>query len=43
MHEMEIGKDAIDADPDKIGILFREMVQMCLWYDVEYFFAPRRF
>ncbi|KAF8630307.1 hypothetical protein AX15_003000 [Amanita polypyramis BW_CC] len=31
MHEMEIGKDAIDADPDKIGILFREMVQMCLW------------
>ncbi|KIL65759.1 hypothetical protein M378DRAFT_161764 [Amanita muscaria Koide BX008] len=30
MHEMEIGKDAL-TDTNKLEILFREMVQMCLW------------
>lgn len=32
MHEIEVGKDAIDEDPEKLGILFREMIQMDLWY-----------
>ena len=32
MHEIEIEKDKIISDPAKLSVLFREMVQMCLWY-----------
>ena len=32
MHEIEIGKHSLDEDPKKLGILFREMIQMDLWY-----------
>ncbi|KAF8343221.1 DUF89 domain-containing protein [Amanita rubescens] len=31
MHEIEIGKHSLDEDPKKLGILFREMIQMDLW------------
>lgn len=31
MHEIEIGKDQIISDPEKLSVLFKEMVQMCLW------------
>jgi len=31
MHEIEIEKDKIKSDPDKLSVLFKEMVQMCLW------------
>jgi hypothetical protein len=39
MHEMEIGREAIVADREKVGIFFREMVQMCLWYAKSHFWA----
>lgn len=32
MHEIEIGKGAIEEDPEKLCVLFREMIQMDLWY-----------
>lgn len=32
MHELEDQKDALVGDPDKLQILFKEMVQICLWY-----------
>ena len=31
MHELEQEKERLRADPDKLLLLFREMVQMCLW------------
>jgi damage-control phosphatase, subfamily III len=31
MHDISLEQDALLADPDKIGILFEEMLQMCLW------------
>ena len=31
MHDLEAEKDALEADPDKLEVIFREMVQMCLW------------
>ncbi|KZP30085.1 DUF89 domain-containing protein [Athelia psychrophila] len=31
MHELEDQKDALVGDPDKLQILFKEMVQICLW------------
>jgi damage-control phosphatase, subfamily III len=29
----EVGeeKSALESDPEKLGVLFKEMVQMCLW------------
>jgi len=30
MHELEVDSGALD--PDKLAILFGEMIQMCLWY-----------
>ena len=30
MHELEV--DSGRLDEDKISMLFREMIQMCLWY-----------
>ncbi|KAF8623299.1 hypothetical protein AX17_007471 [Amanita inopinata Kibby_2008] len=31
MHEMESSEAAFRSDPEKLAILFHEMVQMCLW------------
>ena len=31
MHEIEIESDKIHSDPNKLSVLFREMIQMCLW------------
>jgi hypothetical protein len=32
MHELEIRKSALESDPEKLGVLFKEMIQICLWY-----------
>lgn len=32
IHEIEIEKDKIQSDPAKLSVLFKEMIQMCLWY-----------
>lgn len=31
MYELEKGKAALESDPAKLGVLFKEMIQMCLW------------
>ncbi|KAL6308789.1 DUF89 domain-containing protein [Sparassis latifolia] len=31
MHEFERDKDTLDADPANLNVLFKEMIQMCLW------------
>ncbi|TFK37640.1 hypothetical protein BDQ12DRAFT_685038 [Crucibulum laeve] len=31
MHELEEDKDIFASDPEKLGVLFTEMIQMCLW------------
>ncbi|KAI0049733.1 DUF89 domain-containing protein [Auriscalpium vulgare] len=31
MHDLEAEKDTLASDPDKLEVLFREMIQMCLW------------
>ncbi|KAI0316951.1 DUF89 domain-containing protein [Amylostereum chailletii] len=31
MHELEAEKEALISDPDKLEVIFREMIQMCLW------------
>ena len=31
MHELEEEKSALESDPDKLQVLFKEMIQMCLW------------
>lgn len=31
MYELESEKDKLQGDPDKLEVLFREMIQMCLW------------
>ncbi|EIN05895.1 DUF89-domain-containing protein [Punctularia strigosozonata HHB-11173 SS5] len=31
LHEVSEEKDTLESDPDKLGVLFKEMVQMCLW------------
>ena len=32
MYEIETGKEKIKSDPTKLSVLFKEMIQMCLWY-----------
>lgn len=32
MHELEVDKSEFDKDPAKLGVLFGEMIQMCLWF-----------
>ena len=32
MYEIEVDKDKISSDPARMSILFKEMIQMCLWY-----------
>ncbi|KAH7921136.1 DUF89-domain-containing protein [Leucogyrophana mollusca] len=34
MHELESEKTKIEGDPEKLGVLFKEMIQMCLWCDL---------
>ena len=31
MHELESEKHKLIEDPDKLSVLFKEMMQMCLW------------
>jgi hypothetical protein len=31
MHEIEKEKDVYAADPAKLEVLFKEMIQICLW------------
>ncbi|KAJ3501262.1 hypothetical protein NLJ89_g9417 [Agrocybe chaxingu] len=31
MHELEVDRAALRVDPEKLGVLFNEMIQMCLW------------
>jgi hypothetical protein len=30
-HEIEAEKDTLRSDPEKLAVLFKEMIQMCLW------------
>ena len=32
MHELGTNPEAVKADPEKLKVLFNEMIQMCLWY-----------
>ena len=32
MHDLEVEKNDLIGDPDKLLVIFREMIQMCLWY-----------
>ncbi|TDL27162.1 DUF89 domain-containing protein [Rickenella mellea] len=34
MRDLEARKDELEADHEKIGVLFKEMIQMSLWYDL---------
>ena len=31
MHELETRKGSFVDDQEKLGVLFKEMIQMCLW------------
>lgn len=31
MHDLDAEKDVIRNDPAKLSVLFKEMIQMCLW------------
>lgn len=31
VHELEREKERLRSNPDKLLVLFREMIQMCLW------------
>ncbi|KAJ7073264.1 DUF89 domain-containing protein [Mycena belliarum] len=31
MHELDAERATLQSDPDKLGVLFKEMIQMCLW------------
>lgn len=31
MHELESEKVKFQGDPDKLEVLFKEMIQICLW------------
>lgn len=31
MKELEVDHDMIQTDPSKLAVLFKEMIQMCLW------------
>ena len=32
MHELERDNDTLASDPDNLKVIFKEMIQMCLWY-----------
>ncbi|GJE89042.1 protein-glutamate O-methyltransferase family protein [Phanerochaete sordida] len=31
IHDLEVEKDILRNDPEKLAVLFKEMIQMCLW------------
>ena len=37
MHELEVEKHDLSRDPERIGVLFNEMIQMCLWLEHLFF------
>jgi hypothetical protein len=37
MHELEEERAKLQSDSEKLGVLFKEMIQMCLWLIVVYF------
>ena len=39
MHELESEKAKFQGDPDKLGVLFKEMIQICLWLVYIFVFA----
>ena len=40
MHELESEKAKLEGDPDKLEVLFKEMIQMCLWLVCIFLFVP---
>ena len=32
MHELERDKASLASDPENLKVIFKEMIQMCLWY-----------
>ena len=32
MHELERDKAKLAADPQSLNVIFKQMIQMCLWY-----------
>lgn len=32
MHELERDKGSLASDPADLSVIFKEMIQMCLWY-----------
>ena len=37
MHELERDKATLASDPDNLKVIFKEMIQMCLWCAVYMF------
>lgn len=31
MHDLDVEREFVTEDPGKLAILFKEMIQMCLW------------
>lgn len=40
IHEIDADKDALLSDPERLGVLFREMIQMCLWGNATVCYIP---
>jgi len=36
VYELDAVKDELKSDPQKLEVLFTEMIQMCLWYCINY-------
>ena len=32
MHELERDKNSLESNADNLKVIFKEMIQMCLWY-----------
>jgi hypothetical protein len=43
MHELESEKVKFQGDPDKLEVLFKEMIQICLWLVRMFAFAKRSY
>ncbi len=43
MHELEVEKHELSRDPERIGVLFNEMIQMCLWLERFFLLVMREF
>lgn len=42
LHEVELERNTLASDPEKLGVLFKEMLQMCLWYAAVRSLSPLR-